>query len=315
MTTAQRIGACTPRTQNASPPSAPCAAATRTLPLTVARITVVKRASRRALAGDESGIASRTPRATSTPSRSRKNSRYIAMTKATMTSSTSWPISSTRPASAWPRCVIAAVTFACSAARSSMPSQPSRPVAHDGSAATNLREVGADVDLSGLDAVVHAGHLLHQRDGDQRDRQDDDDEDDRERRQRGEVASARHPREEPAIERLEQQREHGAPEDAAVERPDDPRERDRQDDQQDQECVCGRSQRAPRPDPVVSWQAERGSARLRAQHRIAAAPLSPVHRPSVSRPMRASALLCRCAPALSRPPPSRPASPFASPPA
>ena len=49
ITTAHSIGACTPRTQNARPPSAPCAAATRTLPLTVARITVVKRSSRRAL--------------------------------------------------------------------------------------------------------------------------------------------------------------------------------------------------------------------------------------------------------------------------
>ena len=41
MTTPQSIGAFTPSTQKAMPPSVPCAAATRMLPLTVARMTVV----------------------------------------------------------------------------------------------------------------------------------------------------------------------------------------------------------------------------------------------------------------------------------
>ena len=56
-----------------------------------------------------------------------------------------------------------------------------------------------------------------------------------------------------AVERLEQQRQHGAPEDGAVERPDDPRERDRQDDEQDQEGIA-----------VEGTRAEAGSVRFMA---------------------------------------------------
>ena len=103
--------------------------------MTVARITVVKRSSRRAFTAGSSGIAARIARATAVPSRSRKNSRYIAMQNETTRSSASWPKSTARPASAWPRCVIAAVRRVCSTARSSSPSRSSSPVAHAGSAA------------------------------------------------------------------------------------------------------------------------------------------------------------------------------------
>jgi hypothetical protein len=154
-----------------------------------------------------------------------------------MKSNASWPKLNAPPASAWPRCVIAR----------QLRLQPGEIVEAEsfehtlcprGQGGEDAREVAGEIELSGAHAMDHAGQFLHQRNGDEGERQDDDDENDRERRQRSEVLAAAHPREQPAMERLEQQRQHAAPEHGAVERPDDPRERERQDDQQDQECVA-----------------------------------------------------------------------------
>ncbi|MNF94138.1 hypothetical protein D3C84_768370 [compost metagenome] len=72
------------RNQKIKPPKAPCVMATTRLPFTVARTTRLNLSCKRRFWFSSSGTAVRTFRASSAPSRRKKNSRYSMMKKLTM---------------------------------------------------------------------------------------------------------------------------------------------------------------------------------------------------------------------------------------
>ncbi len=98
-----------------------------------------------------------------------------------------------------------------------------------------LLKISADVELSRLDALVHAGPLLYQQDRDQRQRQNHHQHDDHEGGEGGERAPVSQGPPQPPVERGEDDREDDPPEHRPEQRQDDPGEGDRYRDKQNQE--------------------------------------------------------------------------------
>ncbi|MNM71171.1 hypothetical protein D3C81_828270 [compost metagenome] len=88
-------------TQKMKPPSAPWVMATSTLPFTVARTTRLNFSCKRRFWCSGSGTARRTWRATSAPSRRKKNNRYSMTKKLTMNWKVSCPKLNAWLASTW----------------------------------------------------------------------------------------------------------------------------------------------------------------------------------------------------------------------
>ncbi len=123
------------RIEKMMPPSAPCAAATATLPLTVARTTVVNLRSRCCLCVSLSGMA-RLSRADSCgPSRNRKNSRYSMMPKLITNWNVSCPMFKACVARNWLACMAPALSFSCRLGMSARSKRASRSCTDGGSAA------------------------------------------------------------------------------------------------------------------------------------------------------------------------------------
>lgn len=118
-----------------------------------------------------------------------------------------------------------------------------------------LLEVGAKVDLAGFDALVQVRPLAHQRPTDDHQRQDHQQQHHGQRDQRRQVAPAADARHQPPLQRREQDGQDGAPEHRAVERPQQPAERDGYHHQEEQEGTvvqAGRLAHVPskaRPEP------------------------------------------------------------------
>ena len=89
----------------------------------------------------------------------------------------------------------------------------------------DVLEIAGEIQLSRLEHFVHAGGFLHQGRGDQRRWQDHDQHDDHHRGEGGQVGPHR-PAESP-VQRRKDDRQDRPPKNRAVERPEDPRERQR----------------------------------------------------------------------------------------
>ena len=135
ITTAHSSGAWIPSIQNASPPMAPWAAATRKLPFTVARITVVNFSNNSRLFSPLSGTARWMRLASALPSLSRKNSRYTMTKKLTTKSKAFMPTLSILVAMKRLPSSAASDSLACSVPMLSMPNRPMMSCIHAGKAA------------------------------------------------------------------------------------------------------------------------------------------------------------------------------------
>ncbi len=134
ISTAHSKAPLTSRNQKASPPSAPWIAATSRLPFTVARITVVNLLTRSCFCACASGIARRTARATASPSRIRKNARYMVMKRPTMNSNVFWPIASACVAINWLACDSAAASRRRRVSKSASPKRSKSALIQGGNA-------------------------------------------------------------------------------------------------------------------------------------------------------------------------------------
>ncbi|MNC32621.1 hypothetical protein D3C75_809830 [compost metagenome] len=114
------------RNQKIRPPSAPCVIATSRLPLTVARTTRLNLSCKRRFCCSSNGTAVRTLRASSAPSRRKKNSRYSMMKKLTMNSNVPWPKMKALAASSCPPVIALLTIFSRSPFNSPMPKRSSR---------------------------------------------------------------------------------------------------------------------------------------------------------------------------------------------
>ncbi|MNT26026.1 hypothetical protein D3C72_1615770 [compost metagenome] len=123
------------RMEKMMPPSAPCAAATATLPLTVARTTVVNLRNRCCLCVSPNGTARRRRADSCGPSRSRKNSRYIMMPKLITNWNVSWPMFRAWVARNWLACIAPALSLSCRLGMSATSKRASTSCTDGGSAA------------------------------------------------------------------------------------------------------------------------------------------------------------------------------------
>ena len=168
------------------------------------------------------------------PSRSRKNSRYSMMPKLITNWNVSCPMLSACVARNWLTCIAPALSFP--AGWGCPPVEARQEVMHRRRQRLHgLLEIGAEIQLPGLDALVEIGAFAHQRTADESDRHDHQQQDQQQGDQRRHVAPAAQARAQPPLQRREDDGEDGAPEHRAVERPQQPGEREGDAGQQKQE--------------------------------------------------------------------------------